>query len=148
MIDDGGGKIMFQVPGTVLEFTNAALFVVCMGIVLFIARYMIERYPRHRKTFWAWLMSTEIKLASALGLFALGDAIIRFPVWYMRHQLDRGASVLLVGSQFDAVITVGVVLCTWGGLCAVRVMAPYRMGEWPWLVVAAAALGFATWAIA
>jgi hypothetical protein len=131
-----------DIPGQVLEFINGSLFVVCVGMVIFIAWYLLARLTVYKFRVCPFLRSSETKLAIAFGMFALGDAIIREPIWYMRHLMNHGApaSAFESDDMITFIITVGAVLCSLSGVAVIRLMAAYKWGEWPWVLVAGAAL--------
>ncbi len=137
------GKTGFHldIPGQVLEFVNGSLFVVCVGMVLFIGWYLLARLTVYRFRVCPFLRSSETKLALALLVFALGDAIIRGPIWYWRHLINHhgDASATDMTDLFTFIITDGAVLCCLSGIVVIRLMVSYRWGEWPWLFVACAA---------
>lgn len=137
---------MIEIPGRLLEFINGVHFVVCAGLVIFLAAYMARKCLTR-----GFKITPELKLGWALTIFATGDTIIRGTVWYSRHLANQ----ILAGSPgdvaavvngavwpgtFTAITAAGTILGCWGGLCALRVVTPRESGEWPWLLVLTVAL--------
>ena len=137
-------KLGIKLPGALLEFINGDLFVVCLGMVIFILAYVATRLARSKHPLQVFLAADDLRLAASLAVFALGDAVIRAPVWYYRHLMNHGdmADAVDLSDAFSVIVTCGAVLCVISGLCAIRLMVSYRWGEWPWLLVAAAAALF------
>lgn len=126
-----------QIVGQLFEAINGFLFVVCFGLILFFGSYLYRRRVRDGAR---W---NDIKLGFALFVMVIGDAVIRFPVWYYRHQLDQGVIITDWSiDKFSAAICVGAFFASVGGLCALRVSTPDRMRPWPWVLTLIAAILF------
>lgn len=139
----GKHGLNFDIPDQVLEFINAFLLVVCFGMVMFISLYLLRRLSSNKYHIGSFIRSSEIKLAVALAIFAFGDTVIRGPVWYMRHLIVHGAPPDQPSTSFFVfIMTIGTVMCCWGGVCAMRLMVPQRWGEWPWMLVTTVAFLF------
>lgn len=125
-----------QIVGQLFEAVNGFLFVVCAGLALFFASYLIRRLRKGA----SW---SDVKLGVALFTFILGDGIIRAPVWYYRHQLDQGVQITdWTIDKYSAVICAGALIASVGGLCALRVSTPDKMRPWPWVITLIAAIVF------
>jgi hypothetical protein len=126
-----------DIPGRLLEAVNGFLFIVCVGMVVFIAWYLLARLTVYKFRFRPFLVSSETKLALALMVFAFGDAIIRAPIWYWRHLINHGdPNAGGMTDLFTFIVTNGAVLCSLSGIVVIRLMVSYKWGEWPWLAVA------------
>lgn len=125
-----------QIVGQLFEAINGFLFVVCLGLAIFFASYLMRRLRGGAK--WS-----EVKLGFALFTFVVGDGIIRAPVWYYRHQLDQGLTITdWTIDKYSAVICLGAIVAAVGGLCALRVAAPEKMRPWPWVLTLLVAILF------
>ena len=132
--------IPMMLPGKVLEWVNGYLFIVCLGLTAFYWSYLLRRWR-------AGYRYNELKIGLAMWVYVLGDTIIRAPVWYFRHLDNGGQPITRAQSDlFWEIATIGAVFAIIGGLCALRVSAPERMGWWPWVGTAVLALCFASFA--
>jgi hypothetical protein len=140
----GKSGFHLDIPGQVLEFVNGSLFIVCVGMMLFIGWYLLARLTVYRFRVRPFIHSSETKLALALLVFALGDAVIRGPIWYWRHLLNHhgDSAATEMTDLFTFIVTDGAVLCLVSGIVVIRLMVSYKLGEWPWLAVAVLAIMF------
>jgi hypothetical protein len=132
---------MITISGQTLEFIYGVKFVVCIGLVIFFSVYLTNKFIEQQRLYKQFRMTQELKIGWSLTIFALGDAITHGTVWYSRHLVDGGRQEVLVWTtNFTLAAALGTILCSWGGLCALRVCTPREIGEWPWLMVGGVAI--------
>lgn len=129
-------------PGELLEFINAYLLVVYTAMILVIARY-IARMAAGEERLRDVIGWPEFRFALAILLVAAGDCLIRGPVWWWRHVVNHGGDGSFIYSYGIYETTLGMMICIWGGVCAIRMMSPKRWKGWPWVATIIAGATFA-----
>lgn len=131
-------------PSELLEFINAYLLVIYVSMALIVALYIRRTLRNTSQPTWRSLLTwPELKFAMSIFLLVAGDAMIRGPVWWWRHVVNHGGDGAPLYSSTLYVTTVGMVICAWGGVCAIRVMSPKRWRQWPWVMAVTAGAAFA-----
>lgn len=114
-----------QLSPQFLEAINGAAFVIYVGVLLFFVKYIVAVWTSgKRRTLRGWY--EEVAGAIAIIVLVLGDALIRGPVWFLRHMANDGRDVTSVVAPATIVIIAGATLVIVGGVCIVRQFAPKR----------------------
>ena len=116
------------------EATNGFLLVVEIGVVCFFADYLRRRLRDGAK--WH-----NVNLAAGLLFIVLGDFIIRVPVWWYRHMLNRGHDVFDV-VFFTTIVCIGAAVAAGGSLYTMSVATREHHRPWPALVTLLGACAF------
>ena len=141
------GKLGFDfglgLSSQILEFINGVLFVVCLWMTASVAAYLC-RERRRFKGFRAMFQRGDHTLSISLFLFVTGATVIHAAVWYVRHLINHGYIVVPMKDDnfLTLLISIGTVLCCWGGICTIRAMMPAHYGQWPWLAMSATSFAF------
>lgn len=135
-----------------LERINSAWFVLDACLVFYLAYYLWKSRRDLSLSLFTWWMHPKVPLyiqaALAILVFHTGDMVVRFWVWYLRHQVNRGVSINSTQALITPTIVVFSVMAGWGILCMLRVFSGPWLGRWVWLgggVVALLAASITHW---
>ena len=133
---------MIWLPSRLLEASNAILSIVLLLMLFGIVRYLSE-------TLWLgfrWTYRNRMG-AVALGVFLFGMFWVTMPKWLARFLANHGFEWAVFGEIAPAVLIIGTIVATLGGICWLRVTNYRRINEpnrrWIWLAVMAVLLGTA-----
>jgi len=125
----------------VFEAVNAFLLVAVAAAACFFGAWIWRRI--RAKASWE-----NINIAVALLIFLIGDTIIRAPVWWFRHAINRGEE--FTDSRmalFTMWVCIGAAVGAIGAFYLLDVATPKRLRPWPLLAAIIVASGFTTIAI-
>lgn len=121
-----------------LEAINGTLLVIFLALVFFFSRYIVLEFRRCRRIGLSWRDARRNRAAaiSVLMIFT-GDGLIRGAAWTWRH-----FNLAYDNRITNIAISIGVLICIVGGVCALRHFAPKEWGNWPWVMIPLIGLAF------
>lgn len=120
-----------------LEAVNALVAAAYVASSFIVARYL---FVEVRDNGYRRLRAQAA--ASLLAIFC-GDMTKAAVIWWVRSRANAGLPPDVIVQHQDRIILAGAVLLAMGMLCYIRIWAPRKWGEWPWLGTAAVAGTFA-----
>lgn len=120
-----------------LEATNALISAAYVGASFIVARYL---FVEIRENGYKRLRAQAA--ASLLAIFC-GDLTKAAVIWWVRSRANAGLPPDIITIHQDNIILAGAALLALGILCYIRIWAPRKWGEWPWLGTAIVAPTFA-----
>jgi len=85
----------------------------------------------------------RVQAAVSLGAIFCGEAVKAAVIWWVRSSTNDGLPPDFIVLHQDQIIFVGAVILAVGVLCYIRIWAPRKWGEWPWLGTAVVSGTFA-----
>jgi hypothetical protein len=130
---------MFPISARFMEASNGIQFVVQLALLLFFAKYIVRVYRERRPVGrFYWYAGPPI----AVLVFVFGGALMRGPLWLLRHMANTGRSTDALDAPMMLLIAVGTIISTAGGLYIIWEFSPERCGVWPLIVIAVLAFAF------
>jgi hypothetical protein len=123
------------------EAANAFLLIAVTAAACFFAAWIWRRCRAGAE----W---DNINIAVALLIFLVGDVVIRTPVWWYRHAMNRGEQITASRlTLFTTLVCIGAVIGSVGAFYLLNVATPKRIRPWPLLAAIIVATGFTAVAI-
>lgn len=125
-----------------IERINAAWSVLDICLVIFFVFYVWVNRD-YLRGWWSEKTPLAMQAAAAILIFHSGDAVTRSILWWIRHEINRGAmateSYTTVGWLTEVLEFSAIIACI-GILCKIRVFAGSWLGRRFWLTSAILAL--------